>query len=96
MSGKRVLVTGGSGFIPSHLVERLMQDGCEDPYGGSMGSWLLTEESTHIDDGMIVKLGSTLLKVEVFDSWCKPAYLSAVTAACRPFQRIEYHPLVSH
>lgn len=29
MSGKRVLVTGGSGFIPSHLVERLMQDGCE-------------------------------------------------------------------
>ena len=29
MSGKRVLVTGGSGFIPSHLVKRLMHDGCE-------------------------------------------------------------------
>jgi len=42
LSGRRVLVTGGEGFIGSHLVERLVRDGAEVRalvYYNSFGRW---------------------------------------------------------
>lgn len=42
LSGRRVLVTGGEGFIGSHLVERLVHDGAEVRtlvYYNSFGRW---------------------------------------------------------
>lgn len=29
LAGKKILVTGASGFIVSHLVEKLLEEGCE-------------------------------------------------------------------
>lgn len=42
LSGKKVLVTGADGFIGSHLVERLLQEGCKVKafcYYNSFNSW---------------------------------------------------------
>ncbi|MEI2639048.1 MAG: GDP-mannose 4,6-dehydratase [Microthrixaceae bacterium] len=42
MNGRRVLVTGGEGFIGSHLVERLVADGADVRvlvYYNSFGRW---------------------------------------------------------
>ncbi len=42
LSGKKVLVTGSDGFIGSHLVEQLLEEGCQVKafvYYNSFGSW---------------------------------------------------------
>ena len=42
LNGKKVLVTGADGFIGSHLVQRLLEEGCDVKafvYYNSFNSW---------------------------------------------------------
>ncbi|WP_421856264.1 NAD-dependent epimerase/dehydratase family protein [Marinomonas sp.] len=47
MSNKKVLVTGGAGFVGSHLCERLIKMGCYDVY--SLDNYFTGSELNHID-----------------------------------------------
>lgn len=61
LRGKKVLVTGADGFIGSHLVERLVEKGCDVralAYYNSFGSWgWLDEISPQIKDQIEVMMG---------------------------------------
>lgn len=54
MKGKRVLVTGGSGFIPSHLVDRLLADGAEVGVTVRYGNVVKNERLAHCWDDITV------------------------------------------
>ena len=43
LGGKRIIVTGGSGFLGSHLVERLKRAGCSDVFVPRSGEYDLTK-----------------------------------------------------
>jgi GDP-L-fucose synthase len=45
MNKKRIMVTGGGGFLGSHLVEKLKLRGCEDIYVVRSAEWDLTKEN---------------------------------------------------
>lgn len=54
MKNKRVLVTGGSGFIGSHLVNRLLSDGAEVAVTVRYGNVMKNERLRHCWDGLRV------------------------------------------
>ncbi len=66
----RVLVTGGAGFIGSHLVERLLADGHEVR--------VLDDLSTGRNRGLVERLGVDLVVGDVAD----PASAAAATRGC--------------
>lgn len=53
---KRILVTGGAGFVGSHLCERLAQDSNNDVY--SLDNYFTGSEANHVDNVTYIK-GST-------------------------------------
>ncbi|MBU1642677.1 NAD-dependent epimerase/dehydratase family protein [bacterium] len=53
---KRILVTGGAGFVGSHLCERLAQDTHNDVY--SLDNYFTGSEKNHVDNVTYIK-GST-------------------------------------
>ena len=53
---KRILVTGGAGFVGSHLCERLAQDSNNDVY--SLDNYFTGSENNHVDKVTYIK-GST-------------------------------------
>ena len=53
---KRILVTGGAGFVGSHLCERLAQDTNNDVY--SLDNYFTGSEKNHVDNVTYIK-GST-------------------------------------
>jgi UDP-glucose 4-epimerase len=63
---KRILVTGGAGFVGSHLCERLAQDTNNDVY--SLDNYFTGSEKNHVDNVTYIK-GSTkdIAKLVTFD-----------------------------
>lgn len=56
MKGKKVLVTGGSGFIPSHLVQQLLESGAEVGVTVRYGNVVKNERLAHCwDDIRIIE-----------------------------------------
>ena len=53
MSNKKILVTGGAGFIGSHLCERLAQDPNNDVY--SLDNYFTGSESNHVKNVTYIK-----------------------------------------
>ena len=53
---KRILVTGGAGFVGSHLCERLAQDSNNDVY--SLDNYFTGSEANHVDNVTYIR-GST-------------------------------------
>ena len=53
---KRILVTGGAGFVGSHLCERLAQDNNNDVY--SLDNYFTGSEANHVDNVTYIR-GST-------------------------------------
>ena len=53
MKTKKILVTGGAGFVGSHLCERLAEDEDYDVY--SLDNYFTGSESNHVDNVTYIK-----------------------------------------
>lgn len=53
MKGKKVLVTGGAGFIGSHLVDRLVDEGCQVVMLDDLSSGSLENIRGHLSSGNV-------------------------------------------
>ena len=56
MQGKKILVTGGAGFVGSHLCERLAQDKKNDVY--SLDNYSMGSVNNHVNNVTYIE-GST-------------------------------------
>jgi UDP-glucose 4-epimerase len=54
LDGARVLVTGGAGFIGSHLVDALVKDGCEVCVLDNLSTGRLENMKHHLGNGNVV------------------------------------------
>ena len=91
MSGPRVLVTGGCGFVGSHLVELLM---CLHGRSGTFGSGKAETDYDKVDEAVdraqyeLVKGALEGVRVRVFDRNVKPSFLDEWNAEL--FEEVEF------
>jgi dTDP-glucose 4,6-dehydratase len=81
----RVLVTGGAGFIGSHLCQRLLAEGCEVFCADN----LITGSMANIDD-LMGQDRFTFLKLDVTNYLHMPGRLDAVLHFASPASPIDY------
>ena len=62
MNEKRMFVTGGAGFIGSHLVDRLVQDGCEVTVYDNLSSGKMDNIAHHLGQN-----GFTFIEADILD-----------------------------
>jgi dTDP-glucose 4,6-dehydratase len=82
---KRVLVTGGAGFIGSHLCERLLADGCEVFCADN----LITGSMANVEE-LLGRDRFTFLKLDVTNYIHVPGRLDAVMHFASPASPIDY------
>jgi UDP-glucose 4-epimerase len=93
---KRVLVTGGAGFIGSHLVDRLVDEGCRVVVLDDLSSGILENIRGHLDSGEVRFIEGDVRSSEVVEGAVKGVdfvcHLAAVVSV--PYSMRE--PLLTH
>ena len=93
---KRVLVTGGAGFIGSHLVDRLVEEGCGVVVLDNLSSGSLKNIRDHVDSGKVRFIEGDVRGSEVVEEAVKGVehvcHLAAVVSV--PYSMRE--PLLTH
>jgi len=71
LKGKRVLVTGGAGFIGSHLVDRLVDEGCRVVVLDDLSSGRLENIRGHLDSRKVRFIEGDIHSSEVVEEAVK-------------------------
>ena len=83
----KILVTGGAGFIGSHIVDRLMDTGCEVVVFDNLSSGKMEFIEHHLDKTNFSLIRGDLLNTDEIDSACKGVDL-VYHAAANPDVRL--------
>ncbi|MBW6471196.1 MAG: SDR family NAD(P)-dependent oxidoreductase, partial [Methanosarcinaceae archaeon] len=66
----KILVTGGAGFIGSHIVDRLMDTGCEVVVFDNLSSGKMEFIEHHLDKANFSLIKGDLLNTDEIDAAC--------------------------
>jgi len=96
LKGKRVLVTGGAGFIGSHLVDRLANEGCRVVVLDDLSSGSLENIRGHLDSGKVRFIEGDVRGSEAVEEAMKGADLVCHSAAVVSVPYSMREPLLTH
>lgn len=96
LKGKRVLVTGGAGFIGSHLVDRLVSEGCKVVVLDDLSSGTLENIRSHLSNGNVQFLEGDICNSETVERAVKDVDLVCHLAALVNVPYSVREPLFSH
>jgi len=96
LRGKRVLVTGGAGFIGSHLVDRLVDEGCHVVVLDDLSSGSLENIRGHLDSRKVRFIEGDVRGSEVVEEAMKDVDLVCHSAAVVSVPYSMREPLLTH
>ena len=96
MKGKRVLVTGGAGFIGSHLVDRLANEGCRVVVLDDLSSGSLENIRDNLDSGRVRFIEGDVRDSKVVEDAVKDVDLVCHLAAVVSVPYSMREPLLTH
>ena len=96
MKGKRVLVTGGAGFIGSHLVDRLANEGCRVVVLDDLSSGSLENIRGNLDSGRVRFIEGDVRDSKVVEDAVKDVDLVCHLAAVVSVPYSMREPLLTH
>jgi len=96
LKGKRVLVTGGAGFIGSHLVDRLVDEGCRVVVLDNLSSGSLENIRGHLGSRKVRFIEGDVRSSEAVEEAMKDADLVCHSAAVVSVPYSMREPLLTH
>jgi len=96
LKGKRVLVTGGAGFIGSHLVDRLANEGCRVVVLDDLSSGSLENIRDNLDSGRVRFIEGDVRDSKVVEDAVKDVDLVCHLAAVVSVPYSMREPLLTH
>lgn len=96
MKGKKVLVTGGAGFIGSHLVDRLVDEGCQVVVLDDLSSGSLENIRSHLTSRRVRFLEGDVRGSEAVEEVVKDVNLVCHLAAVVSVPDSMREPLLTH
>jgi len=96
LKGKRVLVTGGAGFIGSHLVDRLVDEGCRVVVLDDLSSGTLENIRGHLNGGNVQFIEGDVRSSDAVEEAIKDVDLVCHSAAVVSVPYSMREPLLTH